>query len=57
MFYMQSAGVNFTTATYFHLTLPCFSTLLFLTSSQRKIKPPFLLAVHMEYDKPQHIQA
>ena len=41
MFYMQSASVNFTTATYFHLTLPCFLTLLFLTSSQTKVNTLF----------------
>ena len=32
---------NFTTATYFRLTLPCFVTLLFLTSSQTKVNTLF----------------
>ena len=41
MFNMQPAGVNFTTATYFHLTLPCFLTLLFLTSSETKVNTLF----------------
>ena len=41
MFYMQPAGVNFTTATYFHLTLPCFLQLLFLTSGQTNVNTLF----------------